>query len=66
MNTLRLNTIDGRRKVADLCGVPETTVRGWHQRGGSVPAKYWLRLEEAGLVTVLELAAFAAQTSEAA
>jgi hypothetical protein len=38
-----------------VVGLPETTLRGWWSRGGTIPAKYFPKLVDAGLATPEDL-----------
>jgi hypothetical protein len=49
--SIDLSSIETRRRIADVVGLPETTLRGWWSRGGTIPAKYFPKLVDAGLAT---------------
>jgi hypothetical protein len=52
-------------EVADALGIRTHVARDWRRRG-SIPAQYFYALSQLGLAKLEDLAAFAAQTSEAA
>jgi hypothetical protein len=53
--SIDLSSIETRRRIADVVGLPETTLRGWWSRGGTIPAKYFPKLVDAGLATPEDL-----------
>jgi hypothetical protein len=53
--SIDLSSIETRRRIADVVGLPETTLRGWWSRGGNIPAKYFPKLVDAGLATPEDL-----------
>jgi hypothetical protein len=52
---LDLSSSESRRRIAALTNIPEATLRGWWDRGGVIPSKYFPILVDAKLATPEEL-----------
>jgi hypothetical protein len=52
---LDLSSSESRRQIAALTNIPEATLRGWWDRGGVIPSKYFPILVDAKLATPEEL-----------